>query len=237
VYDNSLAYWRIQNAYGYQGAKMRIYQDMVEVAGLGNPLVWQLMNIKYIISNREESHPGLVPVYNGSGTKVYAFQSWLPRIFFVNRYEVSDNLSTLNKISAMSFDPKDVAYISRDIKTNIDAPSQGADARIVHYGSQNLEIQTHTTGNNLLFISEAYYPKGWKASIDGKETEILQLNYLFRGIVFPPGEHTLTMKFEPATFVLGKTISLIANLIILCGIILILLHRFLFQRKKIVLEE
>jgi hypothetical protein len=237
VYDNSLAYWRIQNAYGYQGAKMRIYQDMVDVAGLGNPRVWQLMNIKYLISNREESHAGLVPVYNGSGTKVYAFQSWLPRVFFVNRYEVSDNLSTLNKISAMSFDPKEVAYISRDIKTNIDAPLQGTEARIVHYGSQNIEIQTRTTGNNLLFISEAYYPKGWKASVDGKETEIFQLNYLFRGVVIPPGEHTLIMKFEPARFALGKTISLIANLIILCGIILILLFRFWVQRKKIVLSK
>jgi len=137
----------------------------------------------------------------------------------------------------MSFDPKDIAYISRDIKTNIDAPSQAAEARIIHYGSQDIEIQTRTAGNNLLFISEAYYPKGWKASVDGKETEILQLNYLFRGVVIPPGEHTLIMKFEPATFALGKTISLISNLIILCGIILILLRRFLVQRKKIALAK
>ncbi len=56
IYDNSLAYWRIQNAYGYQGAKLRIFQDMVDVAGMGNPLVWQLMNIKYLITNRDESN-------------------------------------------------------------------------------------------------------------------------------------------------------------------------------------
>jgi len=39
IYDNSLAYWRISNAYGYQGAKMRIYQDMVDVAGWEIPCV------------------------------------------------------------------------------------------------------------------------------------------------------------------------------------------------------
>ena len=33
-YNNKLAYWRIQNAYGYQGAKMRRYQDLVDVVGL-----------------------------------------------------------------------------------------------------------------------------------------------------------------------------------------------------------
>ncbi len=52
--DNSYAYWRIQNAFGYHGAKMRIFQDMDDVAGMGNPLVWQLMNVKYLISNRDE---------------------------------------------------------------------------------------------------------------------------------------------------------------------------------------
>jgi len=237
VYDNSLAYWRLQNAYGYQGAKMRIYQDMVDVAGLGNPLVWQLMNIKYIISNREESNSGLLPVYNGSDAKVYAFRSWLPRTFFVNKYEVSDNLNTLNKISAMSFDPRDITYLSREVKTNIDPPLQGADASIIHYGSQEIEIRAVATGNNLLFISEVYYPKGWKAFVDGKETEILQLNYLFRGVIVPPGAHTITMKFESATFLLGKTISLITNLIILCGIIFLVLRRFLLQRKKIAVAK
>jgi hypothetical protein len=236
-YDNSLAFWRIQNAYGYQGAKMRMYQDMAEVAGLGNPLVWQLMNIKYLISNREESFPGSRLVYNGPDEKVYAFQSWLPRVFFVNKYEVSDNVNTLNKIAAMSFNPTDIAYVARDIKSNIDAPVQGAEARIVHFGSQNIEIQATATGNNLLFISETYYPKGWKASIDGKETEILQLNYLFRGIVIPRGEHTVTMKFESPTFVLGKTISLIANLIILGGIIGFLIRQFLLKRKKVVITK
>ena len=130
IYDNSLAYWRIQNAYGYQGAKMRVYQDMVDVAGLGNPLVWQIMNIKYLITNKEESNPGLVQVYNSTGTKVYAFRSWLPRAFFVNRCEISDSLSTLNKIAAMSFDPRDIAYLSKTITAKIDSPLPGAEAAI-----------------------------------------------------------------------------------------------------------
>ncbi|RPI01626.1 MAG: hypothetical protein EHM64_15430, partial [Ignavibacteriae bacterium] len=122
VYDNSLAYWRIQNAYGYQGAKMRAYQDMADVAGLGNPLVWQIMNIKYLITNREESSPALLPVYDSPGTKVYAFRSWLPRAFFVNRVEVSDSVNILNKMANMSFDPRDIAYASNPIATPIDPP-------------------------------------------------------------------------------------------------------------------
>jgi len=218
IYDNSLAYWRISNAYGYQGAKMRIFQDMADVAGMGNPLVWQLMNVKYLISNRDESSPALVEVYNSPGTKVYGIRFALPRVFFVNKYEVSDNLGILKKIEARSFDPRDVAYISENIKTKIDPPLQGAEATIVHYGIQDLEARTTATGNNLLFVSEAYYPKGWKAFIDGNEVEILRLNYLFRGVIIPQGTHTLTMKFEPASFSIGRQISLASNILVLIGI-------------------
>jgi hypothetical protein len=232
VYDNSLAYWRIQNAYGYHGAKLRIYQDMVDVAGLGNPLVWQLMNIKYVVTNREESSPELVRVYDGQDMKVYAFRSWAPRVFFVNKYEVSDGLSTLNKIASFSFDPRDIAYIPESIKMNIDPPLNGAEATIVHYGIQDLEVRATATGNNLLFLSEAYYPKGWKAYIDGKEVDILRLNYLFRGVIVPQGTHTLIMKFEPTSFTQGKTLSSATNLIVLSGLVLLLIRQFLLRRKQ-----
>ena len=217
--DNSYAYWRIQNAFGYQGAKMRIFQDMADVAGMGNPLVWQLMNVKYLISNRDELSPALTQVYNSPDTKVYGVHFWLPRIFFVNRYEVSDNLAMLKKIADRSFDPRDIAYVSEDIKTKIDPPLQGAEAAVVHYGIQDLKVQTTATGNNLLFLSEAYYPKGWKAFIDGKEVEILRLNYLFRGVIVPQGKHTIEMKFEPASFSTGRQISLVSNIVVLIGIV------------------
>jgi hypothetical protein len=216
--DNSYAYWRIQNAYGYHGAKMRIFQDMADVAGMSNPLVWQLMNVKYLISNRNESNPALVQVYNDPNTKVYGVRFALPRVFFVNRYEVSDNLGILKKIANRSFDPRDIAYVSEDIKTKIDPPLQDAKAAIVHYGIQDLEVRTTATGNNLLFLSEAYYPKGWKAFIDGNEVEILQLNYLFRGVIVPQGKHIIEMKFEPASFSTGKQISFASNILVLIGI-------------------
>ena len=94
-------------------------------------------------------------------------------------------------------------------------------------------MRATATGNNMLFLSETFYPKGWKAYVDGKETEIYRLNYLFRGVIIPQGSYTLTMKFEPATFTLGKTISLITNLIVLGGIILFLIRRFVFKREKV----
>lgn len=228
--NNSLAYWRIQNAFGYQGAKMRIYQDMADVAGIGNPLVWQLMNVKYLICNRDESGPGLTQVYDSPNIKVYAIQTWLPRVFFVNKCEVADGLSILNKIASLSFNPRDTGYLLEKSNIDIDPPLAGAEASIVHYGIHDIEVRATATGNNLLFLSESYYPKGWKAYLDGKETDILRLNYLFRGVIIPQGIHTLSMKYESNTYFLGKNISLSTNTIIFIG--LIIQGFFLYKKKR-----
>ncbi|MGB2867790.1 MAG: YfhO family protein [Bacteroidota bacterium] len=214
-YDNTMAYWRIQSAYGYHGAKMRAYQDMVEVAGPGNPLVWQLMNVKYIVSDTPDSSQILQLVYSGQQYKVYISRASAPRAFFVNRYEVAGGLDILKKIQGMEFNPSDVAYLMDDPKVQIDPPQQEAKADFVSYHIQDLELKVTATGTNLLFLSEAYYPEGWKAFVDGAETKIYRLNYLFRGVVIPQGSHRLIMKFEPPGFYLGKNLSLGMNLLIL----------------------
>jgi hypothetical protein len=214
AFGNAPAYWLLHNAYGYHAAKLRIYQDMVDVAGLGNPLVWQLMNIKYLISNREDSSAMLTKVYHDGQTNVYAFRYWLPHAFLVNGCDVADGMTTLNKIAALSFDPRQIAYVPEHLSTVLDAPKEGANATVTSYRTQELEVRVHATGNNLLFISDAYYPKGWKAYVDGKETEILRLDYLFRGVVVPQGTHTVTMKFEPTMFYLGKEVSLWVSLVV-----------------------
>jgi hypothetical protein len=214
-YSNTLAYWRIQSAYGYQGAKMRAYQDIAENVGMANPLVWGLMNVRYIVSNTRDSSGLIQPVFQGRERIVYYNRAELPRAFFVNRYEVKGGAEILNSMKTMSFNPRDVAYLPEDPKLSIQPPEEGASAKYKKYDLNKVEIAATATGWNLLFVSETYYPEGWKAFIDGVETPIYRLNYLFRGVVVPPGQHTLTMSFEPRGYYVGKTLSLAANILVI----------------------
>ena len=217
-YDNTLAYWKIQSAYGYQGAKMRAYQDIVDVAGLGNPLVWQLMNVKYIISNKPDSSGMLALAFDGPEFKVYRFRAAMPRAFFVKRFELATAKEIVNKMAGISFSPEDVAYMTVDPKVTVDPPDEHVTAEYVHYGIQDLEVRVHASGNNLLFLSESYYAAGWKAFLDGNEIPIYCLDYFFRGVIVPAGDHTLRMTFEPRGFYLGKKISLGTNILVLASL-------------------
>ena len=110
--ENTLAYWKLQSLYGYQGAKLRIYQDMDDVAGLVNPEVWDLTNTKYIISDKEIPDSNLVPVYK-SKKIVYKNKTVLPKAFFISSYKTAGGLDILNNIKYENFDPGKVAFFEK----------------------------------------------------------------------------------------------------------------------------
>ena len=54
----------------------------------------------------------------------------------------------------------------------------------------------------MLFLADNY-DKGWKASVDGKDTSILRANYTFRAIKINEGKHVVRFWYDPRSFKLG----------------------------------
>jgi uncharacterized membrane protein YfhO len=61
----------------------------------------------------------------------------------------------------------------------------------------------------LVLLTDTYYP-GWKAYVDGERTELLEADYLFRGVAVPEGEHQIEFVYDPASFKIGVALSLSA---------------------------
>jgi uncharacterized membrane protein YfhO len=57
-------------------------------------------------------------------------------------------------------------------------------------------------GKALVVSSETDYP-GWKASVEGKEKTVEQINHAFRGVVLNDGETRVVFHYEPISFRLG----------------------------------
>ncbi len=229
--DNTLAYYRLQNIYGYHAAKLRVYQDLIEVAGINNKFVWNLLNMRYLISDEVHTDTSLKLVYDGEMKVLENFDS-LPRAFFVSRYDVAEPLEILQMMRKGSFDPREVAYFEEDPGVVVDAPDPPASVEFTEYGIQRLKLKVKATGNNLLFLSEVYYPAGWKATVDGHSTSIYKTNYAFRSIIVPEGEHTVEFTFEPAKFQFGKAISLASNILVLGSLLTVTSIGYLKRRKQ-----
>lgn len=214
VTSNTLAYWRIQNAFGYQGAKLRILQDVADLATFNSSAVYKLANVKYIIADRPWVDLELVTVFKGTRV-IWENKAFLPKTFFVSKYSVTTPFEMMDDLEYVRFDVTKEVKFETDPGIKIDPVDSTATAKITNYEDDYISIDAEATGNNLLFLSEVYYPAGWKAYVDGQETEIYKTNYMFRSIVVPKGKHKVEFKFEPEAYYTGKRISIGTNIVVI----------------------
>ena len=240
---NMASYYFLENVNGYHAAKLRVYQDVLDVANqiepgstsnLRNELLWDMLNVKYIVTDQELSGNGQLLVqmdpqteqaavkqgyrivYQSRQTGKYVFENIdpLPRAFFVDGAQKASQMEILNRLRNAEFNPKTTAFVEEDLPQVIEPPGAEAYAKIIDHDKQNIKLEVNATGNNLLVLGEIYYPPCWFAYIDGKEVPIHKTNYAMRSIIVPEGEHTIEFKYESSRFELGKTLSTITNILL-----------------------
>jgi hypothetical protein len=87
--------------------------------------------------------------------------------------------------------------------------------KMVTHTPNYLKYESQSQENGLAVFSEIYYPKGWKAFIDGTETEIIRGNYVLRALPIPAGKHVVEFKFQPPAYVVGNKITMISSWLML----------------------
>lgn len=80
---------------------------------------------------------------------------------------------------------------------------------------QQLTIQvTNNETTGLLVVADTYYP-GWIAYIDEVLRPIIPVNVGHRGVIVPKGSHTIVMKYQPRSLVVGAVISTVTLILLI----------------------
>lgn len=174
--------------------------------------VLDLLGVKYLVTKDDPkayllSKEGFKLVFNQNGWQIYQNNHALPRAFLVFNYEsYTSGENFANKFYSSTFNPqKSVLLNTSDIHIEQGTGS----AHITTYMANKVVIQTKSNAKALLFLSDEYFP-GWKAYIDGKEHVILKADYAFRSVEIPAGIHTVTFVYQPSSFSLGLTLTIIS---------------------------
>jgi len=224
--SNYLSYFLMYDIYGYSGIKPRAIQDYYDILGSpANPTFWRMLNVKYIVFDKEVNSPDLQLIYSGNKSFVYLNKNVLPRAYFVNTISRKPALEVLNLVKNTQFDPRHIAFTEEEI-SGIEVPDSSAFVRIEKFYDEYIELDVNSSGNNFLFLGDTYYPVGWKALIDGTETKIYRANHGFRGIVIPKGKHKIEFTYLPDSFVISKYLSLAFSSIIMLGLMITILLNF-----------
>ena len=103
-----------------------------------------------------------------------------------------------------------------------------AQIKLVNYKPNQLKYISNNSKNGFAVFSEMYYKNGWKATIDGKDARIHNVNYVLRGLEISAGKHTIEFKFEPEVVKTGSTIALMSSI----GMLILIGAGVYLERKK-----
>lgn len=232
---------------GYSAAKLQRYQDMIDYHILPEIIAFSKdLEHGATLTTAEESLAGQ-KVLNMLNTKyiildantVIENRSALGNAWFVRDYKWV-NTPDEEIITLKETNPAETAIISKDFESIIQDKGfnfdENATIKLTEYAPNRLVYQTTAANEQLALFSEVYYPKGWKASIDGKETEHFRANYILRGLIIPAGEHTVVFEYKPQSYYLGAKISMIfSGTLLLALLVVILIHVKHYCNKQNVL--
>ncbi|MBM3446078.1 MAG: YfhO family protein [Bacteroidetes bacterium] len=208
-----------QNIGGYHAAKLSIYQDLIEKQLYNFPNcapTLDMLNTKYIIFKDPQSNQIQYQV-----NPTAAGPCW-----YVDSVSVITEPAKLIK-TLDSLNIRNTALIEAKIDAPIAKNMQGDSIWLIKNDHDRIYYSSLSTDNRFAVFSEVYYSKGWKAYIDGKESNIYKTNYVLRGLIIPAGKHEIKFEFKPDSFSKGVPIAITAS-----GIIWLLLIGNLFVLLK-----
>jgi Bacterial membrane protein YfhO len=176
----------------------------VETWSLPTRLLW---GAAYTLSAKP-SAVGQLVFTGASGIRVYRHAGVFPRAWAVHeliqaptpevgRRMIQEQLPDFRHLGYMLAAPPPLdACAAQD---DVALTERSTDRVVIHAGM-------HCQG--MVVLSDVFFP-GWRAEVDGHATPIYEVNEAMRGVVVPLGEHTITMRYRPASALAGALLSLI----------------------------
>ncbi|MFL5734353.1 MAG: hypothetical protein ACJ78Q_14295, partial [Chloroflexia bacterium] len=72
-----------------------------------------------------------------------------------------------------------------------------------------IKIRVSAEKRRFLVVNEGW-SNGWRAEVDGVPTALYRADYVAQGLVVPPGDHLVTLDYDPPAFRWGLGVSIIA---------------------------
>jgi hypothetical protein len=180
---------------------------------------WQLLNVEYVLSDRDLDGPGLERVYEEGQVKGYRVGDPLRRAWIVYQTTIADDDQVFDLLNATDFDPKTMAVLPPEsVALSLPGGNEvSGSAQVMETRPGRLALDVSSSADGLLVVSQPYYP-GWQAQVDGQPVPIYRVNYLLQGIPLLAGAHRVELSYHlsswPAILSLVVLVGCIGGLIL-----------------------
>ena len=189
----------------------------------------QALSVQWMIFPTPQESPFLTYAAKTSPVShLYQLSGSLPRARFASQLQYVSSLKEIKKQSlAGTLDPclttilhseQEMKTVKETLvswaKTNHVSALTKALATITVDRATEVVVEADSNQGGFLVLADTFYP-GWRATIHGRETPIMRVNLMHRGVLVPPGKQTITFRYQPWTVRWGITLSLIGFLSLL----------------------
>ncbi|MGI9044098.1 MAG: hypothetical protein ACR2GK_08260 [Gemmatimonadaceae bacterium] len=240
---------RVRGVLGYHGNQLELYNRLLQkdqgFTQVFNPQIWELLNIRYLMTNTADVamfFPGarwiIGPVPNAAGTPVYLYRlpGENPYAWVTPTFVKAEDDAVAATIFNRGFDLRRAALFAPA------APVSGPDrldllplptptaARVTRYepGRVSIELSDPAPAGSALVVSENYYP-GWRATVDGRDAPLGRANISIIGVELPAGGRNVELMFQSPTYSSGKLVTLFA----LAAVAFLIIAGIFRERKAI----
>lgn len=209
---NASMIFRYQEISGYDPFAIDRVRRLFRTLPFGR--TWALFGVTYVVAPNRILLDRLELAHEEDGLLVYRNRGALPRTMVPGAVE--DGLAeeaVLDRLRSDGFDPRERVLFEDALDSELkeDAGSAGppgpaGDATIVAYEPERVSLQADMKRAGFLVLHDVHYP-GWKAYVDGRETEVRRANYVFRAVHLTAGRHRVEFVYRPASFMVSAWIS------------------------------
>jgi len=182
-------------------------------------LLANMLGLRYIASAvpieqvDKKLKPGdLVPIARTRDAYVYENPRALPHVMFVSGWKLADFNALIETGRWPEFDPtKTVLLENEPPRAGDGRAAEGSQpagaATIAHYENTIVDIDITGSRPGFVLLNSAWHP-WWRATVDGKPTDVLKANVLFRAVQVPAGKHRVRFDFEPFVGAVAEIVRL-----------------------------
>jgi hypothetical protein len=158
---------------------------------------WQLLNVHYVLSQKDLEGPGLARVFGEEGVRVYRIGDPFPRAWIVHSALTAADAQAIELLNSEEFDLRQRAILAPEGPKLDLAPglSPGGPVKILEARPGRLTLEVSPSEEGLLVISQPFYP-GWHATVDKEPVPIYRVNYLLQGVAVQAGNHQVELSYR-----------------------------------------
>jgi Bacterial membrane protein YfhO len=140
--------------------------------------------------------------------KIFKTAEVIPRASLFYDFTVAKNdREALALLKSKDFDIKSKVVLAADKFEQLTLPpahpqQQSQPQNILQDAPLMVRIGVQAKHDGILMLNDQYYP-GWNVFVDGKQSDLLRADYIFRAVLVKEGPHEIVFRYEPMAFYAG----------------------------------